>query len=166
MDKTITPFSNQLKGKRSHAATTPKGQSLWVTGGWNGSAIIKSTEIIQRDGSIIHGPDLPVAVDCHALIEVQEDEPYKLIGGRTGINQSSKATYVYSFSNAKWQSGPDLKEGRGLHTAGLIIDKVNHTHYTVVVGGINNNGRWLSSVEILSPGSNEWTPGKQSFIFS
>ena len=100
-----------------------------------------------------------------ALIEVQEDEHYMLIGGRRGHNQYSKATYVYSFSNAKWQSGPDLKEARAGHTAGHIIDKVNQIQYTVVVGGAKN-GVCLSSVEILSPGSNEWTPGKQSFIFS
>ena len=67
----------------------------------------------------------------------------------------------YNNTNGPWLEGPDLNEARWGHTAGLIFDKVNHTQYTVVVGGWNGS-HYLRSVEILKEGSNEWTQGKSS----
>ena len=146
---------------RSYAATTPKGPSLWVTGGINEARrYVKSTEVIQRDGNIVPGPDLPVAVGGHTITATKEDEQYMLIGGFSG--QFHKSTYYhYKTSNGPWLEGPDLNEARAGHSAGLIFDKVNHTQYTVVVGGWNGS-HYLRSVEILKEGSNEWTQGKSS----
>ena len=113
---TITTFTSHLKSKRWFAATTPKLQSLWVTGGFNLSdGSLKSTEVIQRDGTIVAGPDLPVAVDGHSMTEVKKDELYLLIGGRSDV-ETSKSTYFYNVSNDKWKNGPDLKEARRYHT--------------------------------------------------
>ena len=152
--------------KRDFAANTPKLQSLWVTGGYNDSyECLKSTQVIQRDGSIVAGPDLPVAVDCHSMTEVKKDELYLLIGGEDSDGEISNSTYFYNVSNDQWKNGPDLKEARAGHTTGLIFDKVNHTQYIVVVGGLNEYDQELSSVEILKEGSNEWTEGKQHLIF-
>ena len=161
---TITTFTSHLKSKRAYAATTPKLQSLWVTGGFNYSdGRLKSTEVIQRDGTIVAGPDLPVALVAHTITETKEDDQYMLIGGHSG--QAHKSTYYhYKTSNDPWLEGPDLNEARFGHTAGLIFDKVNHTQYTVVVGGFNGS-HYLRSVEILKEGSNEWTQGKQHLIF-
>ena len=160
----ISTFNSHLKSKRSFAATTTKGPSLWVTGGFNSSErFLKSTEVIQRDGTIVAGPDLPVAVDGHTITEVKEDEKYMLIGGYSGQYHNS-TYYHYNTSNGPWLEGPDLKEARHAHTAGLIFDKVNHTQYTVVVGG-KNGSHYLRSVEILKEGSNEWTQGKSSNSF-
>ena len=45
---TITTFTSHLKSIRKCAATTPKLQSLWVTGGYNSSnGRRKSTEVIN-----------------------------------------------------------------------------------------------------------------------
>ena len=72
---TITTFTSHLKSKRWHAATTPKLQSLWVTGGFNSSdGWLKSTEVIQRDGTIVAGPDLPLALNGHTITETKEDD--------------------------------------------------------------------------------------------
>ena len=162
----ISTFNSHLKSKRAFAATTTKGPSLWVTGGGNSSdGYLKSTEVIQRDGTIVAGPDLPVAVKTHTITETKEDEQYMLIGGRSGNNQFEKSThYHYKTRNGPWLEGPDLNEARCGHTAGLIFDKVNHTQYTVVVGG-HNGSHFLRSVEILKEGSNEWTQGKSSNSF-
>ena len=128
-----------------------------------GPGHLKSTEVIQRDGTIVAGPDLPVAVAGHTITETKEDEQYMLIGGYSG--QVYKSTYYHdNTSNGPWLEGPDLNEARYGHTAGLIFDKVNHTQYTVVVGGWNGS-HFLRSVEILKEGSNEWTQGKSSNSF-
>ena len=99
------------------------------------------------------------------MTEVKKDELYLLIGGQDSSWQISNSTYFYNVSNGKWKNGPDLKEARECHTAGLIFDKVNHTQYTVVVGGLKENEEESSSVEILKEGSNEWIQGKQHLIF-
>ena len=162
MDKEITPFSSHLKEKRLLAATTPFNEALWVTGGRDASRnILKSTELIQRDGTIVAAPDLPVASVGHAIVEVLPDEAYMCIAGWTEDGYNSKATYVFNRSNGKWTRGPDLLQGRRLHTAGILLDNVTNDPYTVVVGG--DGAR--SSVEVLKPGSTEWTQGKHPLIF-
>ena len=163
----ISTFNSHLKSKRADAATTTKGPSLWVTGGYNNSdGYLKSTEVIQRDGTIVAGPDLPVALDSHTITEIKEDENelYMVIGGRHSGQYHNSTYYHYKTSNGPWLEGPDLKEARAGHTAGLIFDKVNHTQYTVVVGG-HNGSHYLRSMEILKEGSNEWTQGKSSNSF-
>ena len=71
------------------------------------------------------------------MTEVKKDELYLLIGGEDSDDVISNSTYFYNVSNDQWKNGPDLKEARAGHTTGLIFDKVNHTQYTVVVGGMN-----------------------------
>ena len=135
-------------------------QALWVTGG---IGKLKSTELIQRDGRIIAGPELPVGAEGHAIVEVLPDEQYILIGGDTEDGYDSKATYVFNVNNERWTRGPDLIEGRNSHTAGIIHDSVTHDPYIVVVGG------WISgavsrSVEKMKVGSEKWDQGKQPLI--
>jgi len=107
----ISTFNSHLKSKRFSAVTTTKGPSLWVTGGFNSSdGALKSTEVIQRDGTIVAGPDLPVALQCHTITELKEDDQYMLIGGYSG--QVQKSTYfLYNTSNGPWLEGPDLAQG-------------------------------------------------------
>ena len=163
----IIPFASHLNAMRWYAATTQKNQSLWVTGGQeDGQNKLKSTELIQRDGTIIAGPDLPVAAEFHAIVD-QHDDTYMLIGGDTDDGEESKATYVYNGQSGKWTKGPYLLEGRYGHSAGILYDVITHDQYTVVVGGYNGRDD-LSSVEVLKSGSTEWAQGKHikhSFAF-
>ena len=161
IDKVITPFPSHLKEKRNRAATTPFKQALWVTGGVKK---IKSTELIQRDGSIVAGPELPVGAHLHAIVEVLPDEQYILIGGATEDGIYSKATYVFNVNNERWTRGPDLIDGRRGHTAGIITDSVTHDPYIVVVGGYNGGPFPLSSVEKMKVGSEKWDQSKQPLI--
>ena len=163
----IIPFQSQLSKKRFLAATTPKNQSLWVTGGKDASfkdSKLKSTDIIQRDGTIVVGPELPLALSQHAIVEIQPDETYMLIGGNTDDAFASKVTFVYHARIGKWTKGPDLLQGRYAHSAGILHDIATHHPYTVVVGGIQNHGSELLSVEFLRSGSLCWTQGKHIHV--
>ena len=97
--KVMTPLPSQLEDTERFfssniAAITSKGQSLWIT-------CEKSTKVIQRDGSIVPDPDLPVALHSPSIHEVKPYELYMLIGGQIpGTTENySKATYVYSVSS-------------------------------------------------------------------
>ena len=71
-----------------------------------------------------------------------------------------KRTFYYSENNQEWITGPELKEGRRQHAAGLGTDTTTSEHYIAVTGGIGNSG-YLDSVEILYMGDIEWQVGKQ-----
>ena len=164
---TIIPFQSHLSKKRFLAATTPKNQSLWVTGGKDASfkdSKLKSTDIIQRDGTIVVGPELPLALSQHAIVEIQPDETYMLIGGNTDDAFASKVTFVYHARIGKWTKGPDLLQGRYAHSAGILHDIATHHPYTVVVGGLQNDGSELLPVEFLRSGSLRWTQCKHIHV--
>ena len=75
-----------------------------------------------------------------------------------------KKTFYYSENNQEWITGPELKEGRRQHAAGLGTDTTTSEHYIAVTGGIGNSLYYLGyldSVEILFSGDTEWQTGKQ-----
>ena len=79
-----------------------------------------------------------------------------LIGGYSDYGLSSSATYFYEEKKG-WRPGPNLKNARSGHTAGVLTDRVSTKQYIVAVGGWGAR----SSVEYLAyPGSNEWMQGK------
>ena len=78
-----------------------------------------------------------------------------LIGGYGG---DWSATHFYEEKKG-WRPGPNLKNERYWHTAGVLTDRVSTKTYIVAVGGWNWNAE--SSLEYLEyPGSNEWMKGK------
>merc|ERR1712018_362763 len=80
---------------------------------------------------------------------------FVLIGGLWGGGYSSSATYFYEEKKG-WRPGPNLKNARGDHTAGVLTDRVSTKQYIVAVGGLGA----YTSVEYLEyPGSNEWMEG-------
>ena len=76
-----------------------------------------------------------------------------LIGGDCG---DSSATHFYEEKKG-WRAGPNLKNGRYDHTAGVLTDRVSTKTYIVAVGGY---GAWSSLEYLEYPGSNEWMKGK------
>ena len=76
-----------------------------------------------------------------------------LIGGYGG---DSSGTHFYEEKKG-WRPGPNLKNGRCYHTAGVLTDRVSTKTYIVAVGGWDAG----SSLEYLEyPGSNDWMKGK------
>ena len=131
---------------------------LWILGGSDNSrnsGRLESTVYVDLEGNTQIGPDMPQALTSHAVVAV-DNSTYLLIGGCTEDDCSSEKTYYFSDETQKWSPGPDLKEGRSLHTAGLITDLVTEERYIVVTGGYD-----LDSTEILYPGATRWERGKQ-----
>merc|ERR1712018_487120 len=70
---------------------------------------------------------------------------------------SSKQTWFYSHKNKEFTPGPQLKEGRGGHTAGLVTDKQTGEKIIIVSGGFDGRLNILKSTELLIDGS--WQQG-------
>jgi hypothetical protein len=133
----------QLTVKRMWAASVVlSNNTLWVTGGLDQSSRLKTTELVTKEGKTSKGPDLPLALLSHAIVALNSGF-FILIGGVADSGFSS-ATYFYEEKKG-WRPGPNLKNTRECHTAGVLTDRVSTKQYIVAVG------RFLagSSVEYL-----------------
>ena len=124
-----------------------------VCGGGQGK-LLKTTEFVTKDGQTSQGPDLPLALSGHSIVALNSGA-FILIGGYSDGRYSS-ATHFYEEKKG-WRPGPNLKNGRYFHTAGVLTDRVSTKTYIVAVGGWGAG----SSLEYLEyPGSNDWMKGK------
>ena len=152
--KDQSKFLGQLSVQRYGAASVVlSNNTLWVTGGVGQSGFTKTTEIVTKDGQTSQGPELPLPLESHAIVPLNSGA-FILIGGDGG---DSSATHFYEEKKG-WMPGPNLKNGRCSHTAGVLTDRVSTKTYIVAVGGWDAAG---SSLEYLEyPGSNDWMKGK------
>ena len=154
--KDQSKFLGQLSVTREYAASVVlSNNTLWVTGGEDQSGNdLKTTEFVTKDGQTSQGPKLPLPLYGHSIVLLNSGA-FFLIGGYDG-DSSATATHFYEEKKG-WRAGPNLKNGRFRHTAGVLTDRVSTKTYIVAVGGCNAE----SSLEYLEyPGSNDWMKGK------
>ena len=149
----------QLSVRRNHAASVVlSNNTLWVTGGYDRQAKLKTTELVTKDGKTSQGPKLPLPLSSHSIVPLNSGA-FILIGGAGGAGSDWSATHFYEEKKG-WRPGPNLKNGRFRHSAGVLTDRVSTKQYIVAVGGIYAE----SSLEYLEypayPGSNVWMKGK------
>ena len=143
-----------MKEKRDDAAAVMNNDKLHVFGGHSGSSILQTTETINVDGEVSYGPDLPTAVEEHAMTAIN-DTVSLLSGGYT--NSDSAKTWYYNHDTEAFTSGPDLLEGRRSHGSAINVDRVTKAKIVVVTGGYIGNGNYLDSTEMLING--KWQTG-------
>ena len=132
--------------------------SLYLSPGPGHQDTFDSSEYILHDGSQEDGPDLPIALEKHAAIKINETHSM-LIGGYTPWHVLSK-TWFYSDLTGKWKDGPDLLQARYDHSVGFITDPVTQETFIVVTGGNDDHTNYLDSVEILNKEGTAWISGK------
>ena len=130
-------------------------KKMHVFGGYDGSLILQSNEILSEDGGVIDGPDLPTAFWRHSITAVNLTVSI-LSGGYTNANSYSSQTWFYNHETGAFSSGPFLLEGRYGHASATIVDKVAKARIPVVTGGWGGN--WMDSTELLIDG--QWQTGK------
>ena len=150
-----------MSKKRALAAsliTTEK--NLWVTGGldYDTNTPFSSTEHILKNGESVKGPELPLALVGHAVIAINSTFSM-FTGGETPVGGSINYTYYYDHYNQVWFDGPELKNARYLHGAGLVTDLITKERLVVVTGGSSDRDYHLQSTEILFDG--EWVKGNK-----
>jgi hypothetical protein len=150
---------SRLSLPRSYAASVVwNSTTLWLTGGkLDTGGRTKSTEFVQLTGSI-PGPDLPLEVQSHCLVSLNETTVL-FIRGRLLDDTRSKATFYYNTDHKTWTDGPSLIKGRNTHSCALFKSPQHgHTDTVIVTGGYNAG--LLASTEYLNWESNSWQLGK------
>jgi hypothetical protein len=140
------------------AAQLQDGHFL-VTGGLDGSAYLKKAEMLTEEGWESNIPSLPVTILGHCMITVNSTT-VMVIGGRQN-NQYSGTTFFFTFGEESWTEGPELKKKRAYHSCGKIRTKKESQEMSIIVAGGSGGSSFLSSVEILDEGSNEWQTGPE-----
>jgi hypothetical protein len=83
-----------------------------------------------------------------------------VIGGIQN-EQISRKTFYFTFGEESWTKGPALKNKRDGHSCGKIRRNKYSQEMSIIVAGGNDDGSYLSSVEILNEGSKEWEKGPE-----
>jgi hypothetical protein len=152
--------SNSMNSERfSGAATQLEDGKLLVTGGFDGSVSLNSTEILTEEGWESNLPSLPVTIHCHCMVTVNSTTVMAIAGKQNG--QISGKTFYFTFGEESWTEGPELKNTRNDLSCGKIRrNKISQELSIIVAGGFYNTSS-LSSVEILHESSNEWQTGPE-----
>jgi N-acetylneuraminic acid mutarotase len=147
------------------AAAQLQDGKLLVTGGYDDSdilvhAYLNSAEMLTEEGWESNIPSLPVTISGHCMVTVNSTT-VMVIGGFQNRQYSGK-TFYFTFGKESWTEGPELKNKRLYHSCGKIRrDKDSQEMSIIVAGGSDGYFSYLSSVEILDEGSNEWQTGSE-----
>ncbi len=154
-------FSAGMTTIRSVAAAAQlKDGKILVTGGFDGSgSYLKSAEMLTEEGWESNIPSLPVIMTRHCMVTVNATT-VMAIGGYQNGHYSGK-TFYFTFGEESWTEGPELKNKRVWHSCGKIRRNKESQEMSIVVAGGYDGSSYLSSVEILDEGSNEWQTGPE-----
>ena len=146
-----------MTSRRTFAAGMVVDNSLLIFGGYDytGNVRLQSTEIINGNGEVSTGPNMPTALSRHTIATVNSSTLI-ISGGFTNAISYSPLTWYYNHVTQKFHEGPALMEGRRFHGSGTVVDQVTNQKIVVVAGGWNGN--YLDSTELLITG--EWQQGK------
>lgn len=128
------------------------GDRVYAVGGKNNTGHLNSLWIYDTGtDSWSQGADLPgVGVENPAV--VAHNGQLYVFGGSTGpFSGAVTNAAVYSPGSNSWTSLPPMAVGRSGPTAQVINGQI------YVVGGMDDNGASLASVEVYDPGSQSWS---------
>jgi N-acetylneuraminic acid mutarotase len=154
--------SASMNSVRAYAAAAQlQDGKLLVTGGYDGSgSYLNSAEMLTEEGWESNIPSLPVTIYYHCMVTVNSTT-VMVIGGVQN-DQISGKTFYFTVGEESWTEGPELKNKRRYHSCGKIRrNKESQEMSIIVAGGSYSGSSYLSSVEILDEGSNEWHTGPE-----
>jgi hypothetical protein len=145
--------------RSSTAAAQLQDGKLLVTGGaYDFSSFLNSAEMLTEEGWESKIPSLPVTIYRHCMVTVNVTT-VMVIGGYQNGQESGK-TFFFTFGEESWTEGPKLKLKRIEHSCGKIRRGKDSQKISIIVAG-GFDASYMSSVEILHEGSNEWKTGPE-----
>ncbi len=158
-NKWVSSLSMNSERALAAAAQLQDGKILG-TGGYKGAGFsINSTEILTEEGWGNKIPSLPVNISFHCMVTVNSTTVIVIGGFQNG--QISGKTFFFTFGEESWSEGPELKSKRDFHSCGKIRRDKESQEMSIIVAGGWDGSSFLSSVQILDAGSNEWQPRPQ-----
>ncbi len=152
--------TNSMISPRKYASiSTSALYKMVVTGGHYNDDAYNTVEGLSEDGWKIISDNIPVKIDEHCSVSVNETTILIIGGNQNG--EISSNTFFFNTETGTWWQGPDLKQSRKQHSCQRIRKNSNSQEMSIIVVGGWLGHTATSSVEILDPGANEWTRGPE-----
>ena len=159
INKGNVEFFGKLLTKRVDAASVTLNDTyIWITGGKVYDENLRnSTELVSKEGITQLGPELPIHLEDHAMINTKSNLTM-FIGGSSS---AAAQTFYYNHADEAWLNGPSLNQGRRDHAVGIVTDEITNENLVIVTGGrYHDNGViFLKSTEILK--DDKWIKGER-----
>ena len=160
--KKATNLTKMLTRRAFAASVVLNQTTLWISGGRDHiDNYLSSSEFILKEGTI-PGPQLPKAMESHAMIKIT-NELVLIVGGKSIEILILDQTFECDHEGECMQ-GPSLKNARYSHSVGTVIDEVTQEKLVIAAGGRGSNLALLQSTEVLL--NNEWISGTYMYIIS
>ena len=146
-DNSQIPISMSIP-RTSAASVVLNGNTLWITGGFNGSDLTGTTEYVTLDGAV-NGPELPVpnGVDQHCIIAI-DSVTTLLIGGR----RNGYKAWLFNHIGGFWTELSDTKFLRNMASCGAIVDSADESTTIIMITG----GGDVRETEIMINATDAW----------
>jgi len=137
-----------VSGRVGHSATLLESGNVLVAGGSDGAQLVDRVEIFSPDDNrFVRAAELNSPRLWHQAVPSADGA--LLVGGEATAGMALPGEL---FSGGEVETKPALKQGRRAFTLTRLADET-----LVVAGGIDQTGRVLDTIELLSPGSPTWT---------
>ncbi len=116
--------------------------------------------MLTEEGWKSNIPSLPVTISGHCMVTLNSTT-VMAIGGWQNNQDFSGKTFYFTLGEESWTEGPELKNKREGHICGKIRRNKESQEMSIIVAGGSDDSSYLSPVEILHEGSNEWQTGPE-----
>ncbi len=148
----------RLKEARIKAASVVVSleQTLWITGGYDGSKVLLTTERITPGTPSESGPALPHPIYGHCMVTLGDND-IMVIGGYTGATfPTETSTYdITDWDTAAPKAGPNLRMGNEGMGCGLLTTDDTGKYVVVVAGGSRAGSEQNIEVWFVDQGANQ-----------
>jgi len=129
-----------------HAILMITPDIMWITGGYTGSARTSSTEYMYGNGTIRAGANLPVPLERHCVVRLDNDTAM-VIGGVSALPYTT--TFYFDIASETFSHGPELLNQRYYHTCAVFQSALHENRPVVAVTGGSASSSYTRVVEIL-----------------
>jgi len=142
---------------------TNSTSSLLAIGGLNLDTESGTNSVwsLKRSGWQNLNASSPHIIWGHCML-ISDSNTVWVIGGCSSACVNTNRVVYLNPATLQWGTGPNIITGRHHHTCSMIWKNYKSLEQTkIVVGGTNNNGVILYTVEIFDDQSNSWIMGPQ-----
>lgn len=122
-----------MTARRGTLAATVIKDKLFISGGYDDSGPLASTEFIHADGTVTNGPDLPATRYGHCMVTLHDSKV--IIIGAWASSSLFKNVLVFDPAENSYTTGPSMNSERRLSACTLFHSDLHNGRPVVLSAG-------------------------------